>query len=416
MKTRNLSTLSLLLCSLSVVAATPAILTTTADAVAAPTVVHDRSASATASRQPVNPLIYSYDEMFNFDIEAYLASQAPHLLPYAEQISHWAGYSSISPRVLMALMEQQSGVLRNANLSAKQLAQPFGKLSAKRDFAGQLQDVADQLATRLYTEPTHPEAAEFAKQQAPSALDFLFASATPKTLSDAPSLPDPQALPQQAAARHFNAIYQQLFAEEFSAAPSQIEQQQAVEQQAMVDPVILAGPANGFLQFPFPTGQSWHVGGAHTNTGSGNYPMSSLDLSQGGGWGSNQSSRWVAASAAGSFKRHSSCFAEVVHSGGWSTTYYHLMNIQFSTGATVSKNTKIANPANTQPQALCNGGSSTGPHQHWSLKQNGSWTHLNGVYVSGWQITATGSSYDTNCSRYYLTKNGSRSCAGYFSH
>lgn len=185
---------------------------------------------------------------------------------------------------------------------------------------------------------------------------------------------------------------------------------------AGTDITTLAGPANGFLQFPFPLGQNWHVGGAHTNTGSGNYPMSSLDLSIGGGWGSNQSNTWVAASAAGSFKRHSSCFAEVVHSGGWSTTYYHLMNIQYNTGANVAKNTKIANPANTKAQALCNGGASTGPHQHWSLKQNGSWVHLNTVYLSGWQITATGSSYDTNCSRFYLSKNGVKKCSGFFNH
>jgi len=407
MNTRNLSTLSLLLCSLSVAAATPASTT------AGPRVVHDNSASAATLRQPLNPLIYSYDEMFNFDIEAYLASQAPHLLPYAEQISHWAGYSSISPRVLLALMEQQSGVLRSANLSAQQLAQPFAKLSAQPDFAGQLRDVADQLATRLYSEPQQPGASEFSSAQTPSALDFLFEHSEQQTLSQ--PLSEPQTQQHTAAANQFGQIYRQLFAEDFKLVDRRADSQ-ANSQQVQNDPVILAGPANGFLQFPFPLGQSWHVGGAHTNTGSGNYPMSSLDMSQGGGWGSNQSGRWVAASAAGSFKRHSSCFAEVVHSGGWSTTYYHLMNIQYNTGATVSKNTKIANPANTQPQALCNGGASTGPHQHWSLKQNGSWTHLNGVYVSGWQITATGSSYDTNCSRYYLTKNGSNRCAGYFSH
>ncbi|MFN6972568.1 MAG: M23 family metallopeptidase, partial [Rheinheimera sp.] len=321
-----------------------------------------------------------------------------------------AGYSSISPKVLLVLMEQQSGVLRDPKVSQQQLAQPFAHLSAKTDFSGQLQDVADQLATRLYSAPIHPAAAEFNKQQTSSALDFLFESAVAQVMPEASLPTEPQALAQRAAARHFKEIYQQLFAEEFAAISTRPKQQTADE------PVLMAGPANGFLQFPFPLGQSWHVGGAHTNNGSGSYPMSSLDMSQGGGWGSNQSGRWVSASAAGSFKRHSSCFAEVVHSGGWSTTYYHLMNIQYNTGAIVSKNTKIANPANTQGQALCNGGSSTGPHQHWSLKQNGSWTHLNGVYVSGWRITATGSSYDTNCSRYYLTKNGTSRCAGYFSH
>ena len=93
-----------------------------------------------------------------------------------------------------------------------------------------------------------------------------------------------------------------------------------------------------------------------------------------------------------------------------------MMNLQYGTGASVGKNTAIGNPANSWSQALCNGGSSTGPHQHWSLKYNGSHYHLNGVYLSGYQITALGSSYDTNCSRFYLSKNGSRYCSGYFTN
>jgi LasA protease len=363
---------------------------------------------------PAASLIYSYEEMFQFDLEAYLAVQAPHLLPYAEVISHWSGYSSISPKVMLTLLEQQSGLLRTAPSQKKQLLRPFAGLSQKTDFASQYQDVADQLAQRLYAEPTAEGRREFAGMTKATALDFLF---VPVDGSNAYSPQSQQAQLQQASA-DFAALYQELFQQEFhAAAPEVLRQPESSRTEPNQSAAVpLAGPANGFLQFPFPLGQSWHVGGAHTNTGSGNYPMSSLDMSQGGGWGSNQSNKWVSASAAGSFKRHSSCFAEVVHSGGWSTTYYHLMNVQYNTGANVQKNTAIANPANTQGQALCNGGASTGPHQHWSLKQNGSWTHLNGVYVSGWQITATGSSYDTNCNRYYLTKNGTKKCAGYFSH
>ena len=344
----------------------------------------------------VHPLVYSYDEMFSFDIEAYLASQAPHLLPYAEHISHWAGYSSISPRVLITLIEQHSGVITDAKAEQARVQRPFGDLSLKVGFAAQLQDVANQLAERIYSGKLRLEATEFATAEQVDPLAYLLN----------PGNTDAEQKPQVQQVR-FQQLYQKLFAEDYLPAKVKISAEPSA---------LLAGPANGVLQFPFPTGQSWHVGGAHTNTGSGNYPMSSLDMSQGGGWGSNQSGVWVAASAGGSFKRHSSCFAEVVHSGGWSTTYYHLMNIQYNTGATVNKNTKIANPANTKPQALCNGGASTGPHQHWSLKQNGSWTHLNGVYVSGWQITATGTSYDTNCNRYYLTKNGTKRCSGYFNH
>jgi len=362
----------------------------------------DASEQPDAVRQVFSPtapaLIYSYDEMFNFDINQYLASQAPHLLPYAEVISHWAGYSSISPRVLLTLIDLQSQLISQPDLAL--LQQPLAGLSNADSFSAQLQDVADQLATRLYQREA--TVSEFSAAPA-AALSYLF---------EADNSQGPQVLQQQAdKLSEFTQRYQQLFAEVYQPAPERRAADSSTQ-----DLNTLAGPANGFLQFPFPLGQSWHVGGAHTNTGSGNYPMSSLDMSIGGGWGSNQSNTWVAASAAGSFKRHSSCFAEVVHSGGWSTTYYHLMNIQYNTGANVAKNTKIANPANTQPQALCNGGASTGPHQHWSLKQNGSWVHLNTVYLSGWQITATGSSYDTNCTRFYLTKNGVKKCAGFFNH
>ena len=83
--------------------------------------------TAASERDPAlnNSLIYSYDEMFNFDIEAYLANQAPHLLPYSEVISHWSGYSSISPKVLLALIEQQSSLLTQQHKSAVALDRPL---------------------------------------------------------------------------------------------------------------------------------------------------------------------------------------------------------------------------------------------------------------------------------------------------
>lgn len=349
-----------------------------------------------------NSLIYSYDEMLNFDIEAYLANQAPHLLPYAEVISHWSGYSSISPKVLLALIEQQSGLLTQQHASAAVLDRPFGKLSDKTGFAEQFQDVADKLATRVYAQSSHDGATEFTGtiNPLPPALTILFTVDSTQT-----GRTDAQHLQSEKDTAAFAELYYQLFRQEYLPLKRQPEQKE-----------IQVQAPNGFFQFPFPLGQSWHVGGAHTNTGGGSYPLSSLDMSMGGGWGSNQYNVWISASAAGQFKRHSSCFAEIVHANGWSTTYYHLMNIQYSTGATVNKNSRLANPANTRGQALCNGGQSTGPHQHWSLKRNGNWYHLNGAYLSGWRITAVGYSYDTNCNRFYLSKNGWWGCAGYYRH
>ncbi|MGH8079089.1 MAG: M23 family metallopeptidase [Lysobacter sp.] len=342
-------------------------------------------------------LVYSYDEMFDFDIDAYLAKNAPHLSRQSEVISHWAGYSGISPKVLIALMEQQSGAITRKHAAADAMRRPFGRLAQGNDFNAQTREVAQALREALY------------EQDGPNAKGAV-------TLARANPL---QALFERSGANEssaklsgdgeFQLVYGRLFNEPRTAqAPS--------ARFAKAGPDVQPLSPNGLLQFPFPRGARWHVGGAHTNTGSGNYPMSSLDMSLGGGWGSNQNNTWVSASANGSFKRHSSCFAEIVHSGGWSTTYYHLMNIQYGTGANVSSNTAIANPANTQAQALCDGGSSTGPHEHWSLKQNGSFYHLNGAYVSGYRITATGTSYDTNCSRFYLTKNGTNTCYGWYTN
>jgi LasA protease len=344
-------------------------------------------------------LVYSYDEMFDFDIDTYLATRAPHLRQHGEAISHWAGYSSISPKVLIALMEQRSGVVTRRRAAADAMRRPFGKLSRAVGFNEQIRDVANALRQALY-EQQDPALAPKGRVPLSRAnpLQALYLQAGESEASAA-LLGDGE----------FQQVYGRLFNEpRKAAAPSARFAVSANDVSAM------AGPANGFLQFPFPRGRTWHVGGAHTNTGSGSYPMSSLDMYLGGGWGSYQGDTWVVASAAGSFKRHSSCFAEVVHSGGWSTTYYHMANLQYGSGAYVYSNYRLGNPATTYSQALCNGGSSTGPHQHWSLKYNGSHYHLNGVYLSGFQITALGWSYDTNCSRFYLSKNGYSYCSGWF--
>lgn len=365
------------------------------------------TAQATTVAPPANSLVYGYDEMFQFDIEAFLQARAPAIASQAEAISHWAGYSSISPKVLIALMEQQTGVISRAQKGVPN--RPFGNLSRANGFAEQVRDVAHQLATKLYARATAPGAA--------LADQAEFATAAPGTTNASSANTDNPlyALFENRmgidanlnqSLTDFAQTYQRLFGQPFN----------LYQTRGALYAPSLAGPANGVLNFPFPAGATWYVGGAHTDTGQGNYPLSSLDMSLGGGWGSNQSNVWVSASAGGTFKRHSSCFAEVVHANGWSTTYYHLMNIQYNSGAAVSKGVRIANPANTKAQALCNGGHSTGPHEHWSLKNNGSYYHLNGVYLSGWQITATGTSYDTNCSRFYLTRNGSKRCAGTFTN
>ncbi|GAB3060927.1 M23 family metallopeptidase [Stenotrophomonas tumulicola] len=340
-------------------------------------------------------LVYGYDEMFDFDIAGWLATHAPHLSAQAETISHWAGFSGISPKALIALMELHSGVVGNVQATAGVMQRPFGTLVARTGFGPQLREVAETLRDAMYDHDDTRTSGPVALSKG-NPLRTLYAvsglaAARGDTLADT----------------GFTDVYRRLFNTSPQARPAS----RFIAAQPMADT-----PPTNLLQFPYPLGEKWHVGGAHTNSGWGRFPMSSLDMFKGGGWGSNLSNHWVSASAAGTFKRHSSCMAEIVHAGGWSTTYYHLMNIRHATGAEVGANAPIANPANTRSQALCNGGRSTGPHEHWSLKSNGRQHHLNGVTLSSYLIKATGSSYDTNCTRFNLSRNGRTYCADWYTN
>ncbi|MET1079959.1 MAG: pre-peptidase C-terminal domain-containing protein [Pseudomonas sp.] len=327
---------------------------------------------ATEPETGVEPaLIYSYDEMLHFDLKQYLHDHAPHLEDQSEVLSHWAGYSSISPKVLLALIELQSSGVSNASRYAQQ--QPFGPLSAPAPFAEQVQEVATRLASTYYRDRE-------LKRQAPDSRALL------------------ELLPNTISATNFTATYRRLFPQDTLPRATRL--------------TAAALPPADLLQLPFPAGEAWYFGGSHTNTGSGTFPQASLDLNNGGGWGSDTRNKWVVAAAEGRAVRHSSCSVEVIHPGGWSTTYYHLDNVQIQTNQQVVKNQRLANYAGNRNQALCNGGHSTGPHQHFSLKREGSFHHLNDVLLSGYKVHTGRDSYDSDCSYFWLLRAGQKFCVG----
>ncbi|RDH42249.1 M23 family metallopeptidase [Zooshikella ganghwensis] len=347
---------------------------------------------------PIQHLLYSPTEMSQFDLAQYLAQHAPHLSQYAEVISHWSGFTSISPKVLLALMEQQSGIITNSSATEADLQSPFGNLSVKVGFDVQIEIIAKRLA-KLHYHPSKSSAslnaqtADTLQLNQAQTINQLFtqneASGEFTTTSDASNL------------QRFIETYNRLFPNELSNSTTSLTEHNYVQL-----------PPDSMFQLPFPVGEYWHIGGAHTNTGSGNRPLSSLDFNNGGNWGSDTSNQWVSAAASGVAKVHSSCSLEITHQNGWSTHYYHLSNIKVRTGDQVSINQPIANYASNKSQALCNGGHSTGPHQHFSLKLQGRYIHLNDVSLSGYKIHTGRGSYDNNCSFFWLTKDGDKHCSG----
>ena len=61
---------------------------------------------------PLNDELFLYGrDAEAFDLEAYLALNAPALRDKSEYLEHWSGYYSINPKVLLTLMAMQSGPL-----------------------------------------------------------------------------------------------------------------------------------------------------------------------------------------------------------------------------------------------------------------------------------------------------------------
>lgn len=163
-------------------------------------------------------------------------------------------------------------------------------------------------------------------------------------------------------------------------------------------------PLFGYFQPPWEIGETWAGGGAHGGNGSGN--QNALDFwADYRGWGEDLSNYWVAAMQAGTARVWSSCSMAIVHPNGWVTDYYHLDHIQVSDRSVVERNTRIALYADNVDQALCNGGSSSGPHVHMSLSYDGSRVLVNEDQVdfSAFSHHIGEGQYDSNCSRSYYT-------------
>lgn len=98
---------------------------------------------------PFNNLIFLYGvDASQFDLADFIYVNVPDLIDKEEAITHWAGYYSINPKVILTLMEMQSQLISSP--TAEALNRPLGTLSDKQGFEEQLQDVLAQLSQRFY--------------------------------------------------------------------------------------------------------------------------------------------------------------------------------------------------------------------------------------------------------------------------
>ncbi len=168
---------------------------------------------------------------------------------------------------------------------------------------------------------------------------------------------------------------------------------------ATTDSLGAGASASASLGLPWTDGHAWRLtGGPHNNYGKSKHPWSSLDFNGPVGGGSYK----VRSARGGIVTRPCANLVQIRHGDGWTTSYYHLANIQVSAGQSIGRGALLGY---TSTRAGC-GGYASGPHVHFSVLKNGSHVNLDGLAIGGWTVKEGQGQY-YGC----LVRNGSKKCA-----
>ncbi len=291
----------------------------------------------------------------------------------AEIIDYVAQNYSVSPRLLLSLLEYQDGALSLATLPEESRQYPLGY----RDYQHQglyMQLVwAANLLNNAYYEWRDAEMVEFDhldgriervdpwQNAATVALQYYFSR-----LVDGDSYAI--AVSQDGLAKSYSG----LFGDPWQA----------------VTPHIPGSLVQPDLALPFLAGLTWaYTGGPHTGFGNGE-PLAAIDFAPGAtSSGCISTEKFVTAVASGIVVRSNDAAVVLDLDGdgdertGWTVFYYH---IETKDRAPVGKEVKTGDPIG---HPSCEGGRTTGTHVHIARKYNGEWIPADGIVaynLGGW--------------------------------
>jgi LasA protease len=321
----------------------------------------------------------------NFNLEAFLNGHDSPLASYSKSIESWARYYSINPRVVLALLESNYDLISNFDPSANPdtVHQLIEKTSADLSlaFLQHMYEMGTRQKGRVPFFAQGGQSFEFEDGTlaeltwSPSSASYALAAVESKGKLQNPEL-STQAI---GGIGDFEAAFGYFFPE--------------------TDPLDTSNnlepdtpPPDDYFQLPFPLGATWTFSGVHSWSGSAAYPdRSSLDFST--PWSNYPDSPYkntVAAAPGDKLILEPNpaitdvpCWVKIDHGGGWSTHYYHLVNLGSSGAVGPTSQNQLIGGIGTE---TCNGGWASGPHVHFSLFYNGAPYDLEGLKFSGWTI------------------------------
>lgn len=354
---------------------------------------------------PDSELVFGPPSVF-FDIASFVQSQAGYLSTYREEleenvvlngaqiVDRVAREYSVSPRLLLAVLEERSGWVTKAKPAAQTIDYPIGIAENRRKgLYRQLSYAANNLNRGYYL--------------------WRVGGAATWLLTDNNLVPiDPTINAGTAGVQYF-----------YSTLLALTEWSQAVGETGLIgtfralfgypfdlayEPLVPVGLIQPELQLPFEAGQSWaFTGGPHGGWGDGS-AWAALDFAPpGDALGCVLSNDWVVAIGNGPIVRSGNGAviqdldlpglpADGLEQTGWTILYMHIeTRDRVQTGAYLKAGDHIGHPS-------CEGGVSSGTHVHLARRYNGEWINADQdmpFVLDGWISSGDGNEYDGFLSR-----------------
>ncbi|MGD8462480.1 MAG: LysM peptidoglycan-binding domain-containing protein [Anaerolineae bacterium] len=338
----------------------------------------------------------------DFDIAAFIIQNGGYLLSYEENVGgrvmngpeivdYVVDHYSVGPRMLLAILELQSGWVTNPNPSGEALLYPMGYTGSGWDLLQrQLAWAADRLNQGYYDwrgrgMPIKSWGDGTSMVYAPTlnaataGLQSFFSLVATKSewqvlVGDGPG--------------SFLQTYRQLFGD-----PNQYA----------IEPLIPASTSIPDLSLPWAQGEMWYyTGGPHGGWADGS-AWSAIDFVPDEGYlGCQAAASWATAAAPGlvTHSENGEVMVDLDQDGhdetGWVLFYLHVASQgRVPVGTQVKQGDSIGHPS-------CEGGFSESTHLHLARKYNGEWIAADGplpLVLSGWQFYSSGASYEGTASR-----------------
>jgi LasA protease len=336
----------------------------------------------------------------SFDIQAFIRNRGGYLdgftqdvngvtLTGAQVVERVARNYSVSPRLLLALLEYRAGWLSQAEPDQGLRDNPFGYIDSwYTGLYRQLVWAAIQLNAGFYGWESGSVTNWVLADGSVVPVNPLINAGTAGVQQFFASQDDYSIWLKDVSATGLADTFENLFGDPFERA---------------IEPLVPADLKQPLLQLPFSPGETWSfTGGPHLAWDAGT-PFGALDFAPPGDEpGCVLSDAWVTAVADGLVTRTGDgvVFLDLDGDGnegsGWAVVYMHIESRErVMPGTYLHEGDRLGHPS-------CEGGVSTGTHVHLARKFNGVWISATGAVpfdLGGWVASGTGEEYVGNLTR-----------------